>query len=129
MAGRAGALGGQAVSIDWQGMLYDRNYEILGTSAALTPGSGGAAKTVTAIDKTSGLEVNDASQPGLLTVKPAAMIRMSDLTANGLTRDDLDDGTIVLDGKTWRIKSHLLKPGPEGELRGEVVLFLLDEDT
>lgn len=129
MARRAGPLGDPAVTIDWQTNLYDPIYDTLGADAALTPGTGGSAVTVRTIDKTAGLEVADARSPGLLTIKPAAIIRISDLNDNGLTREDLNDGTIVLDGKTWRIQAHLLKPGPEGELRGEAVLLLIDEDA
>lgn len=99
----------------------------IAVDATLEAGSGGDAFAIRAMDKTSGmiLDVGDAEVQSIL---PVAVILVQALTAEGLTADaDLDGGTITLDGKRWTIKSHSLKPSPEGELRGEVVLILSDE--
>jgi hypothetical protein len=52
-----------------------------------------------------------------------------ELTEKGVLLADLDEGSIALNGKPWRIKTHLLKPSPEGELAGEVYLILIEENA
>ena len=113
----------------WSDML-DRIYESeIGVSVTLTAGTGTGATglSVTAIDKTSGLEIND--QENLQTIRPAATVRMSEVTAAGIAHSELDGGSLAIAGKTWRIHSHFLTPNPDGELKGQVVLLLMDEST
>ena len=107
----------------------DQIYFDFGVAAILTPGTGTGADPVAvmAIDKTEGLELTD--QNGLQTIRPAASIRMSQLTDAGIAHAELDNGSLALTDKTWRIHSHLLRPTPDGELKGEVILFLLDESA
>lgn len=121
-------MGGQSMTI-WSDML-DRIYESeIGVSATLTAGTGTGADglSVTVIDKTSGLEISD--QENLQTIRPAAIVRMAELTAAGIAHSELDSGSLALAAKTWRIHSHFLKPNPDGELKGEVVLLLMDESA
>lgn len=105
----------------------DEIYADFGVSATLTAGTGTGATglSVTAIDKTEGLTLTD--QNGLQTIRPAACVRMSELTAAGIAHADLETGSLALPAKTWRIHSHMLRPTPDGELKGEVILFLMDE--
>ena len=113
----------------WSDML-DRIYESeIGVSATLTAGTGTGATglSVTAIDKTSGLEISD--EENLQTIRPAASVRMAELTAAGIVHSELDGGSLAISGKTWRIHSHFLTPTPDGELKGQVVLLLMDESA
>ena len=112
----------------------DQIYFDFAVAAILTPGTGTGADAVAvmAIDKTDGLEITttlDAFQGGVNTIRPAACIRMVQLTEAGIAHADLDGGSLALTDKTWRIHSHLLRPTPDGELKGEVILFLLDESA
>lgn len=112
---------------DWK-THYDAIYDALGVSAVITSGSTGAQITITAIDKTSGIVVGD-SEIGthnltVQSVRPAAVVRCEELNDGSFARTDLDGSNIVLNGKTWKIKSHLLRQSPEGEDAGEVYLLL-----
>ncbi len=102
-------------------LLYGPIYAILSTSAVLTTQTG-VSVTLDVIDKTTGLVTE--SQPGMVTIKPAAKVRMSDLTAASLTRRDLLKATLTLDGATWRVLHSEPVPGPAGESRGELCLYL-----
>ena len=101
--------------------------DIAVTATLLVPSSGGAEFSVRLIDKTSGIEISD--QQGLQTIRSAAVLRMSTLEDNSILRTDLDNGTVTINSKDWKIQSHLLKPNPDGELKGEVVLLLIDESV
>lgn len=103
----------------------------IAVDASLTPGTGGSAVSVRAIDKTVGIEVSDPARFELnqMTIRPAAYVRMSQLGSNSLTRDDLDEGTVTIGAKVWRIKAHMLRPNPDGELNGEVCMFLQDDSV
>ena len=120
-------MGGQAVT-RWSDSL-DQIYFDFAVAATLTAGTGTGATplAVTAIDKTEGLELTE--QNGLQTIRPAACVRMSELTAAGIAHAELETGTLALPDKTWRIHSHMLRPTPDGELKGEVILFLMDESA
>jgi hypothetical protein len=113
----------------WQDRLdaiYDSE---IGADATLSPGSGDDAFECRVIDKTEGITISNDAEGKVLTVSAAACVRMSTLDTEELTRDDLNGGTLTINDKAWRITSHLLKPSPEGELKGEVWLILNDEDV
>lgn len=116
------------MAIDWQ-VMYDANYSTAthGVSATLVPTEGTDAVDVTAIDKTTGVEVGDGVD--LLTILPAADIRMAELVSQSIGRGALDGGTLEMNGKVWRIRKHELRPSPAGESEGEIRLFLADETT
>jgi hypothetical protein len=115
--------------MDYGALLYDPIYAVLGVSALLTPVDGDPGILVTAIDKTSGIEVAGGGAFDVLTIKPAAAIRVRELSALGVALADLDESTLSLNGRLWRVRSHMLKPSPRGELEGEVFLILSDEDA
>jgi hypothetical protein len=81
---------------------------------------------VRAMDKTEGVIVGE--DQGVQTISPVAVLRMSTVTAAGLTAEDLDGGTLTIDGKAWTVNAHRYKPTPEGETKGELVLLLKDGD-
>ena len=109
--------------MDWQGSLYDPVYDVLGVPATIAPGGDTGDVAVTAIDRTGGIEV---AAPGgaIETVRAAATVRMAELAAAGLAREDLPDGTIALNGVTWTIKATMPRPSPKGGGDGELLLVL-----
>jgi len=107
--------------MDWS-VHYNTIYAVHGVAAVLTPNSSLGETDVTAIDKTAGVVVGESVD--VQTIRPGAMLRMSELASNGIAADELDDGTIELNDKTWLIKAHLLRPSPTGEATGEVLLIL-----
>jgi hypothetical protein len=111
---------------DFSALLYGPLYAILGAPALLTIDDA-PPLTITAIDKTSGVEVSASGSLDVLSIKPAAVVRMSELAALGVALAALDEATLLLNGKSWRVRSHMLKPGPQGEHKGEVFLILSDE--
>jgi hypothetical protein len=120
-------MGALAMTI-WSDMLdgiYDTDIAV---DASLTGGSGGDAVSVRIVDKTDGLDLVDGE--GIVrSIQAAAYIRMSELSDNSISIDDLAGGTLVIGTKSWVIKSYRLKPNPDGELSGEVIIFLHDGDV
>lgn len=106
----------------WTETNLDPIYAVLGVDVTLTPPAGSATGLV-AMDKSAGeaIERGDGAFPVLV---PAARLRMAELIAAGLTRENLDEGVLVMNGKTWTIESHQPLPSPLGEDDGEVVLVL-----
>lgn len=108
--------------MDYPTLLYDPIYDIFGVEAKITPGVGGSPFTVTALDKTAGIAVG--SGVDIQTIEPAACVRVYELTANDISRLDLDNGTIEINNVTWRIDATLPRPSPSGEAIGELFLIL-----
>ena len=100
-------------------------YSVFGGSCTLTPLSGSPV-AVNVIDKSSGIEVGLDDMTGGVSMRPAAIILVSELARVGLARDALRRATLVMNGKTWRIESTLPRPAPNGEAAGELLLFLIE---
>jgi hypothetical protein len=110
----------------WNANLYDPIYaSAIGVSATIAS-SGGQSGTIRAVDKTTGISIPDA-RTQIDTVRPVAKVRARELAALGIAVADLPDGTITLNGATWRIKSYQPDPSPEGEADGQIMLILLFE--
>lgn len=109
--------------MDWNAALYDPIYARLGVSAVLSVGSDDFELTV--IDKTSG-ELVDTGSVGIQTIRPCADVRMSELV---IDPDALPDGTLAMNGKTWRIDHFAYRPGPGGEQSGEVRMILMEPNV
>lgn len=109
--------------IDFDQLLLLPIYERLGVSAVLT--TDGGSLGVTIIDKSHGVQValGDLNVP---TMRPAAVVRAVELADNSVDPSDVDGGSITFNGQTWRITTHSPKPGPEGEGKGEIYLFLTE---
>lgn len=106
--------------IDFAALLLDPVYDTLGVEASL---EASGTVTLTVLDKTEGVMLE--SQNGgfqLATSKPAACVRISELTANSLTRADLRDAQITFNGNDWKIVATQPKPLPSGS--GELYLIL-----
>lgn len=109
--------------VDFDALLFEPVQTIFGDDAAVlaTTGSAGSI-TLSAIDKTAGIEV--AGGIDVQTILPAAVIRMAELIGKGVSRLDLDGATLTLNGKAWLVETHRLVPGPGGEAAGECLLLL-----
>lgn len=115
--------------MDYGALLYGPIYAALGAPALLTIVEGEPGILVTAIDKTAGVEVATSGAFDVLTIKPAAAVRVHELATLGVGLDALDESTLLLNDRLWRVRSHMLKPSPKGELEGEVFLILSDDDA
>lgn len=113
--------------MDYQALLFNPIYLIQGVPVVLTlPDSGGVAD-LTAIDKTSGVDVGDNAQ--VQTIKPVAALRVVELTAAGITLDQLPDSFLEMNGFLWNVVSYRAKPTPKGQNDGEVYLILADKEA
>lgn len=75
---------------------------------------------MTAIPKIAGATIDPPGTPfEIQSIRPAADVRVSELTENSITRDDLKGGEIDLAGSTWRIESTLPRPSPDGDPFGK----------
>lgn len=114
--------------VDYQTLLYDPNYLIIGEEATINLPTG-EVFTVTAVDKTSGIDVgNDVTGQ---TILPAAAVRMAELRDLGLSVERLTDANakITINGFVWTVESYRMKPSPKGESDGEVYLLLSEKKT
>ena len=114
--------------MDYTQLLYAPLYDTFGSDAVIRCLYSDAFP-IRAIDCTSGIEVTEGSGIDVKTIRPAAIIRMRELAERGLSRDDLEDAAIELNGKLWRVKASMPKPGPSGEANGELYIFLIEDDT
>lgn len=109
--------------IDYAADLYDPIFATLGVPAVLTmPDTTGEALDLIVIDKTAGTNVGTVEMP---TVLPAAAVRAIDLA--GIDLEDVENATLALNGRTWRVKSYRLAPSPKGEADGQVYLVLSEQ--
>ncbi len=110
----------------WQANLYDKVYNSpIGVSATIAS-SGGQSGSIRAVDKTTGISIPDA-RTQIDTVRPVALVRARELETLGILVSDLPEGTLTINGATWRIKSYRPASSPEGEADGEIMLILLFE--
>lgn len=108
--------------LDYQSLLYDPVYGVIGVPAVLWMGVPLGNVPLTVIDKTAGLMINAAVD--LQTTAPVATVRAAELLAAGVALADIDGKLLTLNGKDWRIASFDLRPAPTGQSDGEVYLFL-----
>ena len=114
--------------MDYTQLLYAPLYDTFGADAVIRCLYADTFP-IRAIDCTSGIEVTEGSGIDVKTIRPAAIVRMRELTDVGLGRDDLEDAALELNDKLWRVKASMPKPGPSGEANGELYLFLIEDDA
>ena len=114
--------------MDLNDLLYRPLYSIFGCQAVIRCLYGDAFE-IRLIDKTSGVEVTEGSGVDVKTIRPAAVLRMRELTGLGLSREDLDEAVLELNGRLWRVKATMPKPAPTGEADGELYLFLIEDEA
>lgn len=112
-----------ALGIKFAELLYRPIYDRLGVDATLVlngviyppPGS-----NLVALDKTEGIEIVMGMGIGLETMKPICEFIIGDLLALGITPNMLDDGSVTLNSRNWKILSHRLNPTTSGTSDGTV---------
>lgn len=112
------------MAVDYDALLYDPLYDQdtgFGVPAFLDPGSTGEIG-LTVIDKTEGVLLDEGRSLQVATVKPAAMVRMSELADKGILRAALKQRGIAFNNATWTIIATQPKPNPAGG--GELYLIL-----
>lgn len=105
------------MSLDFDALVLNPCYATFGRSATYTP-SGGSPTTITLIDETKGKIVNAGERASPFAVEPAVNVRIGDVGENP------NNGTIVLDGTTWKITGSQPQVGPGGIATGELTLTL-----
>ena len=113
--------------MDYTQLLYAPLYDTFGADAVIRCLYSDAFP-IRAIDCTSGIEVTEGSGIDVKTIRPAAIVRMRELSDLGLGREDLEDAALELNSKLWRVKAYMPKPGPSGEANGELYLFLIEDE-
>lgn len=106
--------------------LYEDNY--IATDAVLTTASG-TEVALRAIDKTKGVTVG--GDVSLQTIVPIAQIRVAELPPALDLGAEIQDATIALNGRTWKVTNFKSLPVPDADpTQGELVLYLqLAEDA
>lgn len=113
--------------IDFSTLLYDPIYRAFGVPATILC-LYGTSFELTVIEKTSGVEVFDGTG-SIKTIRPAVVVRVSELSAQGLAPIDLEGASIEVASKLSRIKAMMPKPAPTGEADGELYLFLIEDEA
>lgn len=111
-------------NLNYTNILYEPIYNALGVQVEIAC-LFGAKYTLTAIDKTSGVEIGNSSVD-VGTVRPVMALRASELKDLGLRPQDLEEGIATLNGREWTIKTTILRPSPNGENDGEIYAVLMD---
>ena len=113
--------------MDYQATLYDPVYTVLGVPCVLTLADTRSFDTLTALDKTEGVDVGDNVQ--VPTIKPVAAFRMVELRAAGIEAEDVQDATLTMNGFTWTVDNYKFAPSPGGENDGELYLILAGKEA
>ena len=112
--------------MDYVTLLYDPIYMTFGKSATLTPNRpDGAPVAIIVIERTTSTGASDEFEFG--TVRPGALVRRRELDDAAIERAELDGGTLVFGGRSWRIDAHAPRPGPDGEASGEILMHLTED--
>lgn len=114
------------MSIDFDDLLLKPIYARLGVPAILVLKGGSTNILLTVIDKTSGVVVG--AHVDVPTILAAAAIRRKELTSLGLSKDDIIDGTLRFNDFTWTISNCKPEANPSGELSGELLAMLVNQN-
>jgi hypothetical protein len=96
-------------------------FDVFGVPAVITYGTAGLIE-LTAIDRTRGVEIEDLNV-GVISVRPVAAVRRAAL--EGIDLAEIENGSIELNGVSWRIKSVMERQTPFGAADGQVWLILM----
>jgi hypothetical protein len=102
---------GRSRMIDFNGLLLDPLYDAFGVEASL---EASGTVTLTVIDDTQGVILDTNTGLQFAAAKPAARVRMSELAANNIAREDLKDAAISFNGGDWTIVATQPKPTSSG---------------
>ena len=94
------------MTIDFAGLIDGPAYETFGVEALISPVNK-PAFTPIVLAKT--VEVEEAGASGVVvpTLRPAADLRLADLAAAGVTRQDLAKAEVVFGGVTYRVDATM----------------------
>ncbi len=93
---------------------------------SLTPNRPDAAPiSITIIERTTSTDASEDFELG--TLRPGAFVQRRELDVAGIAPAELDGGTLVFGGRTWRIEAHAPQPGPDGEASGEILMHLVED--
>jgi hypothetical protein len=104
----------------YQSTLYNPIYSVLGVSGVINGVEG-----FTVLDKTDGLDWGDKG-PDVQTIACAACVRARELQELGVSLEQLEGGTLLMNCSEWAIEAYKLRPSPRGLRDGEVVLVLTE---
>lgn len=113
------------MTIRFDELLYPALYNVWGNCSKITPKNKPYSLDLEVIDKSQGIEVSN--DVGVKTLHPAATVRVSVLKAANLTRAELRDATLVMNGKSWRIEATEPLPTPNGESDGQIMMYLSEK--
>jgi hypothetical protein len=115
---------------DYSALLYDPIYAGIGVPAVFTvAGTDGAEVAITVIDNTRPMQLPAGTGVEVRSVGPGAFVRIPELQANGIARDDWQDAVLAFNGRTWQVRSYELRGSPNGEDFGEVRFLLKSVGT
>lgn len=108
--------------MDWDALVTNPLHTIFGVAATLTlNGTAGTEIALTdLIDETKGVAVGDSIETQ--TIQPAVLVKRTDLA--DADESELKGATLVLNGKSWTVRSHKMLQTPAGADTGDVRLFL-----
>lgn len=122
--------------VDFDTLALGSIYTIFGKSVDVVTVKGDA-HTLRIQDLTAGVQIGFAGSKGhvidgagdfsIAQLRPAAAVRVSELSTKSIAAADLEDGTITIKGRAWRIKTHAPKPS-DGADSGEIYLILEASD-
>lgn len=127
--------------IDFDALVLGPAYTVFGVDAdVVLEGTGGREETLRVQDHTAGVQIAFQGKRGhvvegaradlsIASLHPAAAVRMVEMDEKSLVPEDLRNGEIGFNGRTWRIKGHVPKPSPNGATSGEIYLLLEGLDT
>ena len=115
------------MSLDLAALLYDAVYAEIGVPAQFIAGA--AEATLTVIDDTRAKTLPAGPFAEVRSVGPGAFVRIPELTAAGIGRDDWIGASLSFNGGDWTVRSYELRGGPNGEDLGEVRLLLKATDA
>lgn len=119
--------------IDYKSLLFGPTYGVLGVTATVTFDDTGTTKSLVVIDKSKGVALDTQTTGSGLkrtggvvvdTLTPAAVVRMSELSAKSILKERLIDSVLDMNGGAWKITSIQPMPTPRGENDGELLLVL-----
>ena len=109
------------MSLDYAALLYDPVYREIGVPATFIAGE--IEASITVIDDTRPKSL-PAGSAEVRSVGPGAFVRIPELVAAGITRDDWMDASLTFNGRDWIVRSYELRGSPAGEDQGEVRFLL-----
>lgn len=116
------------MALDFSALLYAPLNSAFGVTATIeVSGNSGSPFSISARDQTKGVEVEQAGNVGVFTVRPAACLRAVDLAALGLVAEDLTGAGLTMNGLSWTVKAVEAQATPNGEADGLLMLYLLED--